>query len=69
MQAKNHDGSYGDVMPYDQNILDGLMKRPEVKHVEVFEGTPEEIARRQKMRNNLKVKKRYQKNPKNRNRK
>ncbi|MGV3695522.1 hypothetical protein [Flavobacterium sp.] len=65
MQERYHDGSYGKIAPLNSDKLEDWLRKPEVSHVEVFEGTPEEIARREKFKNQLKVKKRFQKVPKN----
>lgn len=62
MQAKNFDGSYSPIEPYTDEGLKRTMANPNVQHVEVFEGTPENIAYRSKL---LGVKKRYKKAPKN----
>ena len=64
MQAKHHDGTYGPVMPFDTKELEKQLTNPNVKHVEVFEATAENIKNRQKF---LGIKKRYQKKPKNKN--
>jgi hypothetical protein len=65
MQAKNHDGTYGEPTPFSQDGMNKLLQKKDVSHVEVFEGTPEELAKRAAFKNNLKVKKKYQKVPRN----
>ena len=44
MQARNHDGTYGEPIPYSEIGMSKLIKQKKVSHVEVFEGTPENIA-------------------------
>ncbi|MEN9909087.1 MAG: hypothetical protein RLZZ540_2236 [Bacteroidota bacterium] len=58
MQATNHDGSFGPIEPFNEKIMQEWIRDPKIKHVEVFEGTEENIQARQKL---LGVKKRYQK--------
>lgn len=58
MQAKHHDGSYGKIQEFSNEAMLLEMKKPNVSHVEVFEGTEENIRSRQKL---FSVKKRYQK--------
>jgi hypothetical protein len=58
MQAKNYDGSFGPVEPFTGEVLGRTLANPNVQHVEVFEGTEENIKARQKL---FSVKKRYQK--------
>lgn len=65
MQAKNYDGSFGPIEPYTEDSLKRTMANQKVQHVEVFEGTEENIKARQRL---LGVKKRYQKAPKNKKR-
>lgn len=65
MQERHHDGSYGKVAPLNQEELENWLQKPNVKHVEVFEGTPEELERREKLQQKFSVKKRFQKAPKN----
>lgn len=48
MQARMKDGTYGLPQEYTQSGLEELMKNPKVEHVEVFNGTPEEIEKRKK---------------------
>ena len=48
MQAKMNDGTYGLPVEFNQKGLDALLKDKNVDHVEVFEGTPEEIKKRKK---------------------
>lgn len=43
MQAKHHDGSYGDIKPFSLENLEGALADPNVAHVEVFEPTPENL--------------------------
>jgi hypothetical protein len=62
MQAKHHDGSYGPIEPFTEEGMKRTMANPNVQHVEVFDGTEENIKARKKL---LGVKKRYQKAPKN----
>lgn len=52
MQEKRYDGSYGEPRPFNQQEMEELVKDPEVEHVEVFEGTEKEIARRRSLRKN-----------------
>jgi hypothetical protein len=66
MQATHFDGSFGKIEPFTEEGLKQQLANPNVKHVEVFEGTVENIQARQKK---LGVKKRYQKAPKIRNKK
>jgi len=61
MQASHFDGTFGKIEPFTEEGLKRKLANPEVKHVEVFEGTEENIKVRQKL---LGVKKRYQKSPK-----
>lgn len=61
MQATNHDGSFGPISPFNEDKMQEWIRDPKVKHVEVFEGTEENIKARSKF---LGVKKRYQKSPK-----
>lgn len=58
MQARHHDGSFGPIEPFDGETLGRRLAQPNVAHVEVFEGTEENIKSRQKL---YSVKKRYQK--------
>lgn len=58
MQARHHDGSFGPIEPFDSETLVRRLAQPNVAHVEVFEGTEENIKSRQKL---YSVKKRYQK--------
>lgn len=44
MQTRRHDGSYGDVMPFTDDNLKNELAKKDTKHVEVFDGTPHEIA-------------------------
>lgn len=62
MQASHFDGSFGPIEPYDGELLEWRLAQPNVKHVEVFPSTEENIKARQRL---LGVKKRYQKKPKN----
>ncbi|WP_372934959.1 hypothetical protein [Mariniphaga sediminis] len=52
MQEKFADGSYGEPRPFNQSEMEELVKDPNVEHVEVFEGTEKEIARRRSFRKN-----------------
>jgi hypothetical protein len=61
MQSRHHDGSYGQLKPFSQDEMLKEMQNPNVSHVEVFEGTEEQIKYRQKLFNS---KRRYQKSPK-----
>ena len=61
MQAKNNDGTYGEILPYTPEGLTAEMAKLNVQHVEVFEGSKENIRKRTML---LGVKKRYQKCPK-----
>jgi len=61
MQAKHHDGSYGDVKPLTSKNLEEALANPNVAHVEVFEPTPENLEYRKKF---LGAKKRSYKKPK-----
>jgi len=63
MQAKNLDGSFGPVKPFSEEGLLKEMAKPNVQHVEVFPGTPENIEQRTKL--HLGVKNRSFKGPKN----
>jgi len=63
MQAKNFDGSFGPVKPFSEEGLRKEMVKPNVQHVEVFPGTPENIEQRTKL--HLGVKNRSFKGPKN----
>lgn len=65
MQASYRDGSFGPVEPLTDEGLKRTLANPNVQHVEVFEGTEENIKARQRL---LGVKKRYQKAPKNKKR-
>jgi hypothetical protein len=65
MQARHFDGSYGPIEPLTEEGLKRTLAMPNVQHVEVFEGTEENIKARQRL---LGVKKRYQKAPKNKKR-
>jgi uncharacterized protein (DUF488 family) len=49
MQVKKNDGSYGQPMPLTKESLENALKDKDTKHVEVFEGTPEEMQRRRQM--------------------
>jgi len=61
MQAKHHDGSFGPIELFTNEGMKRTLAQPNVQHVEVFEGTEENINARSKL---LGVKKRYQKSPK-----
>lgn len=61
MQAIYKDGTCGPIEPYTGECLQKRIQDPNVKHVEVFEATEENLKFRQKL---LGVKKRYQKAPK-----
>jgi len=63
MQVKHFDGSFGPVEPFDGNELKKRLAQPNVQHVEVFDGTPQEIERRTNL--SLRVHKRFQKTGKN----
>ena len=58
MQASYKDGSFGPIEPFTAEGLKERIQDPNVKHVEVFEATEENLKYRQKL---LGVKKRYQK--------
>lgn len=60
MQAHNYDGSFGPIEEFDGDLLQKRLADPNVKHVEVFEATEENIKFRKTL---LGVKKRYQKIP------
>ena len=49
MQEKRFDGSYGEPVPFDQTLMIKKLNDPEVRHVEVFSNTPEEMERRRKL--------------------
>ena len=61
MQAKYNDGSFGPIEPFSEEGLKERMQNPNVKHVEVFEATEENLKYRNRL---LGVKKRFQKTPK-----
>jgi hypothetical protein len=58
MQAKCYDGSFGPIETFTCEGMARTLENPNVQHVEVFEGTEENIKSRQKL---YSVKKRYQK--------
>jgi hypothetical protein len=58
MQTVNNLGEYGPLKAYSEEDLKQELAKPDTAHVEVFEGTPENIAYKTKL---LGVKKRYQK--------
>jgi hypothetical protein len=70
MQTVNLTGIYGQITKYNQEELETLLKRKDISHVEVFDGTEENIKERQGWigKTKLGVKKRYQKAPKNKKR-
>jgi len=68
MQSVDRFGTMGNVSPFHQEKLEEMMKDPNIDHVDVFEGTPEEIERRTKMiGKKYSVKKRFQKTGSNKN--
>ncbi len=66
MQTVDHFGRYGDITEYSKENLETLLKRKDISHVEVFDGTQENINERKGWigKTKLGVKKRYQKAPK-----
>jgi hypothetical protein len=61
MQAIYKNGTCGPIEPYTGECLKERIQDPNVKHIEVFEATEENIKYRNRL---LKVKKRFQKAPK-----
>ena len=49
MQERMLDGSYGEPKPYNQQLMGEMLENPEVDHVEVFNGTPSEMQRRNEL--------------------
>lgn len=49
MQERMLDGSYGEPRPFSKEEMNESMKNPEVSHVEVFNGTPSEMQRRNEL--------------------
>jgi len=47
MQSRNNDGTLGDIMPFDEEAMKREIEKEHVSHVEVFNGIPSEIAKRQ----------------------
>jgi len=58
MVAVSHNGTFGEAMAWSEAGMNQLLQQKEVKHVEVFVGTQEEIDKRNAFRKNLKVKNR-----------
>jgi hypothetical protein len=68
MQSVSHHGIMGKIQDLNPQNLKEAMEDPKVDHVDVFEGTPEEIERRTKMiGKKYSVKKRFQKTGSNKN--
>jgi hypothetical protein len=62
MQSTNNLGILGEVVPFTIDDLKKTLEDPNIDHVDVFKGTPEEIERRTKMiGKKYSVKKRFQK--------
>lgn len=57
MQVSRNDGTLGMPTPFSQTKLEKALAKPETKEVQVFNGTPEEMAFRKK----LSIKSRYKK--------
>lgn len=65
MQSVDHSGVFGEVQKFNAEKMADLLAQPSTNRVEVFNGTPENIKKRQKMAGKkYSVKPAYQKAPK-----
>ena len=62
MQEKMMDGSYGEPVPFDKDKMEESLKKPEVSHVEVFQGTEENLKNRRELIESKRRKDRKRKN-------
>lgn len=49
MQSVDKNGLLGEPMPFDQEKLTKMLMDPEIDHVDVFPGTPENMENRKKL--------------------
>ncbi|MCK5017967.1 MAG: hypothetical protein KAS32_13000 [Candidatus Peribacteraceae bacterium] len=65
MQSVDNSGVLGALKEFDAKELAKMLQNPEIDHVDVFEGTPENLKKRKKMvGKKYKLKPAYQKVPK-----
>lgn len=49
MQSVDHKGLLGQVKEFDAGEMAKMLKNPKIDHVDVFEGTPENLEKRKKL--------------------
>ncbi|RDY57696.1 hypothetical protein [Flagellimonas nanhaiensis] len=49
MQSVDHNGILGPIREFEAGELEKMLKDPNIDHVDVFEGTPENLEKRKKM--------------------
>ncbi len=59
MQVKNNDGSYGALVPFDQDEMETLLSKPDTESVEVFKASDKQIIKH----NKYSIGKRFKKAP------